>query len=270
MKIMLPVKREGILLSIKKLVAALTAAAVAVSAVMVTAFADRRGVEIGEKNFPDEIFRGYVTENIDTDNDGWLNNSERLSVFKLNLSDQWVDYNEDNKIKSLKGIEYFTNLVVLVCDNNEITEMNLDKNINLEVLKCSGNKLASLDLSFNLRLWGLHFNDNEIEDIDLSSNSELQFLQCSGNELTSLDVRYNKKLMDLYCDNNELQSLNLSKNPELRQLNCSDNRLTELNLRNNKRLKYLWCEDNYLTSLDISKNNKLRAWSCDEYVRIAG
>lgn len=264
--VILFVKREGIFVNFKKATSAFAAAVIAVSAVTVTAFADRRGVEVSEENFPDEVFRGYVTENIDTDGDGWLNNGERLSVFKLNLSDQWVDYSEGNKIKSLKGIEYFTNLVVLVCDNNEITDMDLDENINLEVLKCSGNKLTSLNLSCNLRLWGLHFNNNEIADIDLSNNTELQFLQCSGNKLTSLDVRYNEKIMDIYCNNNMLGSIDLSRNSELRQLYCSGNSLRSLDLRRNRKLKYLSCTDNGITALDLRNNGKLKAFECDDNV----
>ena len=42
-----------------KIIAAVLAAAISVSAVSVTAFADRRGVEVSEKNFPDEVFRGF-------------------------------------------------------------------------------------------------------------------------------------------------------------------------------------------------------------------
>ena len=59
-------------------------------------------VEINEKNFPDDIFRQYISENFDTSKDGVLS-AEEIEEIKV------IDVNEMG-ISSLKGIESFPNL----------------------------------------------------------------------------------------------------------------------------------------------------------------
>ncbi len=62
-------------------------------------------VQITEDNFPDEIFRNYVSKNFDSDNDGYLSSEEISKATK-------VDLNGTDNLESLKGIEYLTVLTV--------------------------------------------------------------------------------------------------------------------------------------------------------------
>ncbi len=43
-------------------------------------------VAIDETNFPDELFRTYVQENFDTDQDGSLSDAEREAVRSIDVS----------------------------------------------------------------------------------------------------------------------------------------------------------------------------------------
>ena len=77
-------------------------------------------VAINEMNFPDENFRAYVSDNRDTDDDGYLSDEE--------ISDATYIYVSNKNIESLKGIEYFYNLKRLSCYDNQLTTLDLSKN----------------------------------------------------------------------------------------------------------------------------------------------
>ena len=170
-------------------------------------------VAIDATNFPDEAFRNYLlNENlyltsikIDQDGDGKLSDAERNAVDTIKVTD---GYN-GKKLTSLKGIEFFPNLLYLYCDENNLNSLNVSKNKKLEELYCDENNLNSLDVS---------------------QNTALLDLICSQNNLTSLDVSKNTELINLVCWKNQLTSLDVSNNPELKFLNCNQNQLTSLNV----------------------------------------
>ena len=91
-------------------------------------------------------------------------------------------------ISDLTGIEAFTALIVLECDNNQLTSIYTGYNIALKELHCPGNQLTSLDVS---------------------NNTALEILNCERNQLTRLDVSNNTALIELYCTTNQLTSLNM-------------------------------------------------------------
>ena len=108
-------------------------------------------IAVNEENFPDEIFRNWVLINYDETLDG----SEIASAKYLNL--------EDKGIRSLKGIEYFSDAVSLYCYNNLLTELDLSQNKSLTDLYCFNNQLTSLILSNNNLLSTLSIYQNRIK-----------------------------------------------------------------------------------------------------------
>ncbi|MBO4289387.1 MAG: hypothetical protein J5865_04715 [Lachnospiraceae bacterium] len=93
-------------------------------------------VAINSTNFPDATFREFVKK-YDKNSDGKLSASECKAVEEMNVSGKGI--------KSLKGLEYFVELVTLDCSNNELTELTLTRN--LENIYCQGNKIKLLDVS---------------------------------------------------------------------------------------------------------------------------
>ena len=73
-------------------------------------------VIINAENFPDETFRAYVQENFD-DGDGILIDDEISYIYEI--------YVNSLNITSLKGIEYFTELETLECENNLLAELSV-------------------------------------------------------------------------------------------------------------------------------------------------
>ena len=236
-----------------RLVSALLTLAMVFTFLPFSAFAaegvtDDSTIELSEQNFPDKAFREYLKE-FDTNGDEILAPAERYAVTEIHASDK--------NISNLYGIQFFPNLKMLYCYNNQLTKLDVSKNTALVYLDCSQNQLTELDVRQNAALWGLFCEGNQLSSLDVSNNTALDRLDCHLNNLTSLDLRYNTKLTQLGCNSNNLTSLDVSQNPELWLLNCSINQLTELDVSKNTNLKSLYCSDNQLTELDLSRNNKI-------------
>ena len=212
------------------------------------------GVAIDAANFPDETFRTYVKENIDTTPDDILTVSELEQVTMIDVSLK--------EISDLTGVEYFTALKELYCGGNNLTELDVRQNTALQQLHCFDNNLTELDLSQNTALQTLSCNDNNLTELDLSQNSALQRLQCHYNNLTELDVSQNTALQELFCSNNNLTKLDLSQNTALQELHCFDNNLTKLDLSQNTALQTVYCYHNNLTELDVHQNPALQMLFC--------
>jgi len=219
-------------------------------------------IEINEENFPDEIFRNYIKETFDTDRNGVLSATEISGINYINVSKE-DEAHENEKISSLKGIEYFTSLTYLNCCNNNLTSLDVSNNTALTTLYCYNNNLTSLDVSNNTALTTLYCYNNNLTSLDVSNNTMLTYLDCTNNNLTSLDVSKNTALTELYCYTNNLTSLDVSNNTVLGYLYCHTNNLTSLDLSKNTALTYLECHNNNLTSLDVSNNTALKKLSCD-------
>ncbi len=259
----------------KRLCSALLCLILAVSMLPITGYADGGDIAINETNFPDAAFRTYITK-FDTDNNNSLSQTEIAAVTKIDVNSD--TYGVAQKISSLKGIEYFTDLEELECRGNYLVELDVSALINLKSLNCADNpEIESLDVSYNKKLTKLYCSnnmrkgklsqlifgennaalddlicdDNSLQELDISHLTALERLICNGNALTSLDASNNLKITQLDIENNQLTSLNLGKKPELFQLTCSGNQLKELALSQLSELRTLYCNDNNLKALNV-------------------
>ena len=149
-------------------------------------------------------------------------------------------------------------------ESDEISTLNLEKNVKLKSLTISGNKLTSLDLKNNIELEELYCDNNELPSLNLQSATKLKLLNCNNNKLQSLDLHANTALKALSCHTNEFTSLDLSANSELEELNCSNNKIEKLDLQNLTKLKILHVSKNTLTSLDLKASKALEELLCND------
>lgn len=231
---------------------------------------------------PDINFEMKLLElGIDDKQDGLLLKRKAENVTKLRIKPSMFIISDT--IKTLEGIEAFTNLKelycndlnierldvsknislsVLVCYFNSIAILDVSKNTNLSILRCGGNRIANLDVSRNLNLDSLSCGGNNLKRLDVSRNTRLAHLECSSNNLETLDIGKNSNLEYLNSQNNPLTNIDVSKNLLLKYLFCSNNQLKKLDISNNKNLLWLDCYDNSLSSLDMANNKKLAILSC--------
>ena len=208
-------------------------------------------VQINETNFPDANFREYVKQ-FDKDNDNILSKIEIDDVITIEV--------DGKNITSLKGIEYFTKLKVLFCQNNKLTELNVSNNTALEAMTCEKNQLTKLDVSKNTALTELNCANNQLTELNVSNNTALTKLNCGKNQLKELDVSNNTALKSLLCEKNQLKELDVSNNTALEAMTCEKNQLTKLDVSKNTALLGLYCHANQLTSLKLNSelNSRIR------------
>ena len=151
------------------------------------------------------------TMDVDKNKDGQITVNEAKDVKGLDLFDLENDeYFYFYNIADISEIKYFTALIHLNCEQNQLTSLDLGKNTALIFLDCYGNQLTSLDLSNNTALRALVCDNNQLTSLDLSNSTALTDLYCASNQLTSLDVSNSTALTELWCEDNPLETLTIS------------------------------------------------------------
>ena len=240
-------------------------------------FVQPESVEINSTNFQATSFQNYVRQ-YDKDGNDSLSLEERNKVTTIELP-------EGSYCPTMKGIEYFPELVTLKCPEAHVRSLDVSKNLKLETLWCYWNNLEQLDVSKNKALKELRCGYNNLTTLNVSQNEVLELLSTNEmrNKLNSLDVSYNKALKHLECTKNGLTSLNVSSNEALERLVCDGNPLTELDVSKNDKLTSLdcnrcgltslkfgsavssmECDENQLTVLDISQNTRWTDLRCGD------
>lgn len=241
-------------------------------------------------DIPDQEFRAYILPNFDTNQDGALSIKEAAQITK-------IDVITDN-IRSLEGIENFSNLESLSCSSSNkdvrspLSNLDVSLNTKLTHLYCNYTSVTTLDLSRNKALRVLHAKMNLLKDLNLSGHSTLDTLDCAGNGLfistgvpngnleslnldgcTSLhylDCSYNaieyvdlsdcKELVGLSIRYVKNPSIDLSLFPNLEYFDGSYCTFTQLDVSNNPKLETLAVSMLKLSSMDLSHNPELRTF----------
>lgn len=202
-----------------------------------------KGVAIDETNFPDANFRQYVKDNCDKDKDGCLSDDEIAAVTQIILT--------ESGISSMKGIEYFTELTILYCDNSTDNDHTMD------------NTFTTLDLSRNTKLEYLNCEALYVTTLDLTKNTALETVRCGYGVVENLNVTGLTALIELRCDWNQLKTLDVTTNTQLDELSAACNKLTALDVSNNTKLTFLNVNTNWqITALDVSRLTALRELHC--------
>lgn len=124
------------------------------------------GIVIDEASFPDPTFREYVRDRAEGD---WLTQDAIDGITDIDVADRGIE--------SLQGIEYFTALQWLNCENNRLTALDLSKNTALKHLQCNYNYLTGLDLEHNTNLvWSGIIAQLIPVDVSTSSSLDLNSL----------------------------------------------------------------------------------------------
>ena len=152
----------------------------------------------------------------------------------------------EKDISDLSGIQDFEALKYLNCSYNTISTLNLNID-SLIMLFCNLNHLTNLNISTCTSLGYLYCSRNQLRDIDISQNVNLIDLDCYDNLLTTIDISQNVNLIDLDCYDNLLTTIDLSNNNILSSLSCQNNQLTSLDISNNDSLTSIYCHNNQLT-----------------------
>lgn len=169
-----------------------------------------------------------------------------------------------SSIADLTGIEDFADLQVLYCPSNQLTNLNLSKNLKLFNIDASSNRLTNLDIKNNIALTDLKVDSNQLTGLDTSKNLALVNFSSASNQITQLDFSLNSSLKSLNCSNNKLTDLNLKNN--------NNTILKTIDLRTNPSLSCIlvdnkaYSDANWGAKKDASAN--FNHSTCDLYTLI--
>jgi len=228
-------------------------------------------------NIPDANFKNALLNHspvIDTNGDGEIQVSEAEAATYLRVSNQ--------NIFSVEGIQAFSNIGSLYCEDNQLTNLDVSGLSNLGWLFCHNNQLTSLDVSGLSNLIVLACFDNQLSYLNVTG-TDLLSLDIQNNLFTSLDnveglVSIKESLDTLLCQNNLLNTIDIasfaainvfdcSSNPllslivpeypnNLYEFACSNTDLTELNLSTLSHADVVYCaNNNQLTYLNLKNGN---------------
>ena len=111
-----------------------------------------KAIPINTTNFPDANFCEWLLGQ-DYGADGYLSTTEIAKVDGINV---------DNKgIADLTGIEYFTNLTYLICCRNDLTTLDVSKNILLRQILCDRNQIRGKGMNTLVNSLHTSFIDND-------------------------------------------------------------------------------------------------------------
>ena len=205
-------------------------------------------------------------------------------------------------ISNLTGIQDFVGLKTLDCSFNNLTSLNLSKNLLLLELNVKNCKLTSLDLSKNVALKKINCQYNQLtslnvkngnntlltsQDLFFKFNTNLTCIQvddvaysntnwstqkeataefntdCTPYTLIP-DLNFENKLIDLGIDSAPANGKVLTSSINtLTTLNVSNSSINDLTgIQDFVALQSLDCQENNLTTLDLSKNGKLIDVNC--------
>lgn len=219
------------------------------------------GLVDGNIVFECPIFKELMVSYCDVNGDGEISLDEAARVTELSVS-----YNEEDEtsfqITSLKGIEYFVNLVYLECDLNALTSLNLSGLKKLEYVDCTYNNITDLNMSGCESLKWLYFYSNDVVTLNIEGCDALMFIQGYKNKVRKMDVSGLKELVYFDMRLNELEEVELSDCPKMYVAALGDNNIASLDLTGLPELYTLGCYGNVLSNLDVSALPKLQMLEC--------
>jgi hypothetical protein len=221
--------------------------------ITITSLCNAQTVTIPDVNFKNALtnsscvdadLNGSYESDADLNNDGQIQSSEASVIQRLRISGK--------SISDLTGIQSFTNIKKLLCNNNLLTTVDFSSNLNLQEIDCNSNRFVSLSIN------GLSF----LNTLNIYPNILLQNLTVTNNPLlTTLTLGTSfgslSSLVSLNCSNNAINSLSFFNDgypfTNLTTVDCSFNRLTSISL--NTAITNLNVSNNLFTTFSLSKPN---------------
>ena len=140
---------------------------------------------------------------IDTDGkNGKVLTANIVNLTSLNVSNAGIS--------DLTGIEDFTLLQSLSCNQNNLTKIDVSKNIHLTSLNIANNQLTTLNVVQNTKLETIYCNDNLFKTLDFSKNGSLTTIYCPNNKLIALNLKNGNNAVS-----NGPSIKNFTNNPDL-------------------------------------------------------
>lgn len=128
-------------------------------------------------------------------------------------------------IKSLQGIEAFSNLQLLSLNNNKLKSLDISLKgfQQLQMLNLARNNIKQLSVSNLPKLKKLYAFGNEMTVFLVKDLPELVLVKVHNNQLEQFEYSGVNKLQKIYVFNNELETIDIYSAPKLTYMDCRQN-----------------------------------------------
>lgn len=199
--------------------------------------------------FPDIVFREHVLSRYDFDGDGFISESEALSVTELSVPAERM-----YEMKSAEGVVMFRNLRSLSMTGSWEGKASLQ----------------SLDLSGMTALSDIYLMWGKLQSLTLPSGMRVVGnIALDYNFLTGIDFRDIEQAGIIQLNYNRVKSLDMSRFTKVDQLSCIGNDLSELDLTSITSMGCLLCRENpNLKTLKINSRCQIHQLEADPWTKI--
>ena len=206
----------------------------------------------------DPYLKSAIKEELGLSSSQEINSENVMQLERLIVNGQ--DKPSWQKIKSLSGIEQFSNLKTLQLMHQNISDISPVSSLTqLENLHLEDNHISDLSALSNLtNLTYLNLRTNQVSSIDsLSMLTSLETVFLSNNQITDLvGLRHASNLVSLYLNDNEITNLLVDWNvPRLITLQLRNNHISSIVVMQHWNL-------GALLNLDL-RGNQLNTQSCE-------
>lgn len=126
-------------------------------------------------------------------------------------------------IKSLVGIEQFTQLQKLSLYNNQLQDVKLTGLVNLRHLNLAKNKLTQVSFSDLPVLEELYIFNNKLSSLELNKLPKLVLLKTNDNQLKQFTYSELPALEKIYMFNNHVEHIDIYNLPKMHYMDARQN-----------------------------------------------
>ena len=147
--------------------------------------------------------------------------------------------------------------------DNQLTNIDLSKNVNLINLDVGHNQLTNLDLSYNSKLESIDVGYNQLTNLVLKNIKKLSPTTLTNNvnqspNLKNLTLGNNDKLTNVSISNSNLENIDLGEQQNLKTVIINKNpKLSKIGIGNAKSITRLILNNNALIKEGLTGLNKL-------------
>lgn len=221
---------------------------------------DQPGPQPEQVEIKDPVLKQYLLDKgIDTDQNGVISPEEAAAFTAIEMGFEYgEDATDQNTVKDLSGLEYFTSLQTLNLKFHRVTDPSPVEGLaSLTSLNLGENPISALNLAKLGNLTDLRLYGTQIKELDLTAVPKLQSLYLQRTALTALDLTGLTELTSAFINEAQLSSLKADGLSRLTRLDAVKNKLTQLSVTNCEALTELHLNDNQLSEVTLSGLPKL-------------
>lgn len=149
------------------------------------------------------------------------------------------------KSASKKGWTTAESVETLICHSKKIKSLEgIEKFTNLKKLSLHKNQLKQADVSALKKLEHLNLARNQLTSLVLQDLPELKQLFVFGNKLASLKLQNLPNMLLLKANSNKLVAFEYSSLPLLKKIHIFDNQLEDIDIYHLPKMTYMDCRQN--------------------------